>query len=98
MGRIDGRVAIVTGGASGIGAATLHRLATERAIAAVTVLHEPNLTARYADRILLLGPERPIALGSPRDVITADHLAAAYGIPFRVFPHPELAIPVAVPA
>ena len=46
----------------------------------------------------MLGPERPIALGTPRDVITADHLAAAYGIPFRVFPHPELAIPVAVPA
>jgi len=78
--------------------ATLRRLASERAIAAVAVLHEPNLAARYADRILLLGPERPIALGTPREVITADHLAAAYGIPFRVFPHPELAIPVAVPA
>ncbi len=78
--------------------ATLRGLAAQRTLAVVAVLHEPNLAARYADRVLLLGPERPIALGAPRDVITAERLAAAYGIPFRVFPHPELAIPVAVPA
>jgi iron complex transport system ATP-binding protein len=78
--------------------ATLRTLASQRTLAVVAVLHEPNLAARYADRVLLLGPERPIALGSPREVITAERLEAAYGIPFRVFPHPELAIPVAVPA
>jgi len=78
--------------------ATLRKLASQRTLAVVAVLHEPNLAARYADRVLLLGPERPIALGSPREVITAERLEAAYGIPFRVFPHPELAIPVAVPA
>jgi iron complex transport system ATP-binding protein len=78
--------------------ATLRTLASQRKLAVVAVLHEPNLAARYADRVLLLGPERPIALGSPREVITAERLEAAYGIPFRVFPHPELEIPVAVPA
>jgi len=66
--------------------ATLRTLASQRTLAVVAVLHEPNLAARYADRVLLLGPERPIALGSPREVITAERLEAAYGIPFRVFP------------
>jgi len=77
---------------------TLRGLAASRAIAVVAVLHDPNLAARFADRVLLLGEERPLALGTPAEVITAERLQTAYGVPFRVFPHPELGIPVAVPA
>jgi len=77
---------------------TLRGLAVAREIAVVAVLHDPNLAARFADRVLLLGDERPIALGTPAEVISAQRLEAAYGVRFRVFPHPELGIPVAVPA
>ncbi len=45
MGRLDGKVAVVTGGASGIGAATLLRFAQEGARVAVLDLNKPEAAA-----------------------------------------------------
>lgn len=75
---------------------TLRELAAAREIAVVAVLHDPNLAARFADRIVLLGPEQLLALGAPRIVLTPDLLQKAYGVRFRVLPHPESGAPVVV--
>ena len=55
MGRFDGKVAIVTGGASGIGAATLRRLAADGAAVVCADINDAagesfgNFTADGAD-------------------------------------------------
>lgn len=47
-------------------------------------VHDPGLAARYCDRLLLVGQHRLLAAGKPEDVLTAENLQAAYGVPCRV--------------
>jgi meso-butanediol dehydrogenase/(S,S)-butanediol dehydrogenase/diacetyl reductase len=54
MGRLDGRVAIVTGGASGIGAATMRRLASEGAAVICADIDEDG-GAAIADELVARG-------------------------------------------
>jgi NAD(P)-dependent dehydrogenase (short-subunit alcohol dehydrogenase family) len=61
MSRLAGKVAIVTGGAGGIGAATAHELAREGAAVAVVDIDEVKAAA-VADELLRTGA-RAIALG-----------------------------------
>ena len=61
MSRLAGKVAIVTGGAGGIGAATAHELAREGAAVAVVDIDEAK-AAEVADEIRRTGA-RAIALG-----------------------------------
>ncbi len=56
--------------------------------AVLTVLHDLNTAARYADRILVLDRGRIRAEGSPAEVLTADLLSDVYGQPMRVMDHP----------
>ena len=76
----------------------LRRLSVERALAVVAVLHDPNLASRFADQILLLGTNGPIACGAPTTVITEPALAAAYGTPFRILSDPAGGARIAVVA
>lgn len=46
----------------------------------VTVLHDLTMAARHCDRLLLLHQGRLVADGPPDAVLTADRLAAVYGI------------------
>lgn len=45
----------------------------------VVVLHDLNLTAMFADRVMLLGGGRKMAEGRPAEVLTGPILSAAYG-------------------
>lgn len=58
----------------------VRRLRDEQAITVVTVMHDVNLAARYADHMLLMREGEVIADGTPRDVITPDRMRRAYGI------------------
>lgn len=53
------------------------------AIGVLAVLHDPNLAARYADRVVLLGGGGVLANGPPAEVLDLPRLEAAYGVPFR---------------
>jgi iron complex transport system ATP-binding protein len=46
----------------------------------VAVLHDLALAARYADRIVMLDGGRIVADGDPRTVLTAEQLAATFGV------------------
>lgn len=60
--------------------AAVRRHAREHRFAVLAVLHDLNLAARYADRILLLDAGRPAALGCPRAVLTPAQLMATYHV------------------
>ncbi len=63
-------------------------LAHQGRLAVLIALHDLNLVARYADGVALLSDGRIMKSGSPRNVLTPDDLAAAYGIEIQVIDHP----------
>jgi len=56
--------------------------------AVLAVLHDLNLAAAYADRVVLLAGGRVVADGAPRDVLTGERLSAVYGHPVETVDHP----------
>jgi len=75
----------------------LRELCIERGLAALAVVHDLTLAATFADRVLMLAGGRVLAAGEARDVLTAERIAAVYGVPVRVLSHPETGRPVVVP-
>jgi iron complex transport system ATP-binding protein len=59
------------------------RLASD-GFTAVVSSHTPNNALLYADWVIFLANGRVITEGTPAEVITADNLERAYGIPFEV--------------
>ena len=47
---------------------------------AVVVLHDLNIAARHCDRLVLLHEGRVHACGTPREVLTAEHIESVFGI------------------
>jgi iron complex transport system ATP-binding protein len=50
----------------------------------VAILHDLNLTAHYADHVVLINKGRVHAQGTPKTVLTAEHLELVYGCPMSV--------------
>jgi iron complex transport system ATP-binding protein len=66
---------------------TIMRLARDfcqRGGGVIAVMHDLNLTALFADRIVLMKSGRVAASGSIRDVLTDDVLLSVFGCPLRV--------------
>jgi iron complex transport system ATP-binding protein len=68
----------------------------ERGAAVLVILHDLNLAARYCDQLLLLQEGLPHAFGPPADVLTADALAAVYGLQVLIQQHPERGHPLII--
>jgi iron complex transport system ATP-binding protein len=68
-----------------------------RGRAVLAVLHDLNLAARFADRILMLVGGCVVADGPPAAVLTAERIEAVFETPVGVVPHPEGGAPVVVP-
>lgn len=66
--------------------AMLRERAAERIV--ITVLHDLNLAARYADRAILLADGAVAADGRPEEVFTPASLSEVYQHPIEVVPHP----------
>jgi len=62
----------------------------------VAVLHDLNLAAAYADRLVLMHEARVVETGPPDRVLRADLLEQVFDIPMLVIPHPRLAHPLVV--
>ena len=63
----------------------------------VTVLHDLNLAARYADHLIALTDGRIHAAGEPADVLTEATVAAVFGIESRVIHDPTSGKPLMLP-
>lgn len=75
---------------------TCRRLA-EAGAGVVVVLHDLDLAAAYADRILLFSEGRLAADGAPEDVMAPERLSAVYGWPIDVIRHPRTGRLVVLP-
>lgn len=71
----------------------LHQLTRQEPLAVCCVLHDLNLAALYADRILLLAQGELVASGTPQQVLTADVLTRWYQADLGVYRHPESPLP-----
>lgn len=74
------------------------KLAAERGLACLIVLHDITLAAQFADRVCLLQSGRQVAIGTPTDVLGADRLSAVYDTPLTVLEHPASGRPIVVHA
>ena len=72
--------------------------AARRGIGIVTVLHDLNLAAMYADRVLLLHQGRVLGLGAPASVLSEATIAAGFGVRAQVLSHPLADAPLVATA
>lgn len=61
---------------------------TERGNTAVMVLHDLNLAAQFADKVMLLKKGKVIAHDVPEKVFTKEIISRVYNFPCTVCPHP----------
>lgn len=64
------------------------RRVAQRGGAALICLHDLNLAARYADRVMLLDGGRIAALGTPWEVLQAERIERIFGVRVQVQHHP----------
>ncbi|WP_081908998.1 heme ABC transporter ATP-binding protein [Deinococcus sp. YIM 77859] len=67
-------------------------------VGVIAVLHDLNLAAQYADRVLIVSQGRVTALGTPEEVLTPAIIEEAFGHRVAVTPHPCLKCPLIVSA
>lgn len=67
----------------------LRSLTRQQPLAVCCVLHDLNLAALYADRILLMHQGHLVASGSPTEVLQAEQLTRWYQADVGVMAHPE---------
>lgn len=63
----------------------------------VTVLHDLNQAARYADHLVAMKAGRIVAEGHPRDVVTAELVREVFGLEAVIVPDPVTGSPLVVP-
>lgn len=63
---------------------------------AVVVLHDLNLAAQYADKILLMKSGQVSAYGTPEEVFTAENISTAYNFPCTICDHPMTKNPMII--
>ena len=63
----------------------------------VMVLHDLNLATRYADHLVALASGRLYAVGEPADVLSAETVAAVFGLRSHVITDPTTGKPLVLP-
>lgn len=69
--------------------AVARRFAVDRGVGVLTILHDLNLVAAYADRVAVLQGGRLRRQGTVADILQADFLEAVFGMPLLRMPHPD---------
>ncbi|MCP2262275.1 iron complex transport system ATP-binding protein [Streptoalloteichus tenebrarius] len=75
----------------------VYRLHAEAGRTVVMVLHDLNLAARYADRLVAMRAGRIVAQGEPAEVLTEELLREVFELDARVVPDPVAGTPLVVP-
>ncbi|WP_264481430.1 ATP-binding cassette domain-containing protein [Acidisoma cellulosilyticum] len=72
----------------------VHRLAQERGLGVVIVLHDVNMAARFCDEVIALKGGHMIARGTPEEIMQSEQLQAIYGLPLGILRHPVTGRPI----
>jgi iron complex transport system ATP-binding protein len=75
----------------------LRRVNSENGCTVVAVLHDLNLAARYADRLVAIRDGQIVAQGHPAEVITEELLGDVFALDAKVVPDPVSGTPLVVP-
>jgi len=75
----------------------IRRLNGEHSKTAIVVLHDLNLAARYADRLVLMKDGAIRADGPPQAVLTALNIAEVFAVDSRIIADPIYGKPLCVP-
>ena len=73
------------------------RLHAERGRTVAVVLHDLNLAARYAQRLVAMKDGVLVASGTPAEVLTEELLADVFDLEARIVPDPVTGTPMVVP-
>ncbi len=73
------------------------RRAADRGIGVLAILHDLNLAAMYADRLVVLYGGRVAAEGPPEAVLTEDLVRQAFDLPVTISRHPTRGCPQMMP-
>ncbi len=73
------------------------RLHAERGRTVVVVLHDLNLAARYAQRLVAMKDGVLVGSGRPDEVLTEELLADVFDLEARILPDPVAGTPMVVP-
>jgi iron complex transport system ATP-binding protein len=68
--------------------ATSRTFAQARRIGILAILHDLNLAATYADRVVIMHRGRVLAHGTPADVLRPATIAEGFAVSAHVMPHP----------
>ncbi|MCB9435587.1 MAG: heme ABC transporter ATP-binding protein [Anaerolineales bacterium] len=63
----------------------------------LAVLHDLNLAAMYADRIGMMIKGQLVAIDTPQQVLTTQHIEAVFNLTVRILEHPDHHCPLVVP-
>ena len=63
--------------------ALLRDTAHSKNLGILAAVHDINLAARYADRIILLPPKKSVLSGAPSDIMNTDNLKYTFGVDFE---------------
>lgn len=66
-------------------------------VGVLVILHDLNLAAEYADRIVILRDGDLLACGHPEAVLTAETIETAFNMPAIITPHPITGRPLVIP-
>jgi iron complex transport system ATP-binding protein len=68
--------------------ASARGFAAQRNLGILAILHDLNLAASYADRVMVLHGGRVLAQGPPSEVLRPDTIAKGFGVAAHVLRHP----------
>lgn len=75
----------------------IHGMCVDQGVTVIGVFHDLNLAAMYCDQIIMMGGGTARWFGSPREVLTQDHVVSVYGDRVVVDEHPVCDAPLVVP-
>lgn len=72
------------------------QLLRDKQVGCFVILHDLNLAARYADRILVLDQGELVAQGAPHEILSPDLLHDVFRLDAQVISHPQEGHPIII--